>query len=424
MYLRTPKRYRPGRRRRLRLFSGRTIMMLLAIVVVAGGGWLIWENRTQVRTEVMPEIEEFAQAVQTQIAPAPTPSTTPDLFTMQASCLNAYRQGDLEEAIEQCKALAEENPNDVELHYLVAHTLIISSNFGRDTERLSEALEYAERTINADPLAPDGWAIRARALDWLQDYGRALASALHAKALDESYAPTYAFLGEIYQDLGQYDVALNYLERALELDVEGIALADTFRNMGLLYSNQGQWEDSIQPYLAALQNGPNQPYISVELANNYIALGEHERAIEVLVRTLETNPRDTSVLFALGNAHTRSGNFDRAFEYYRRCLDVDPENIPCLSYLGGLQWSDGDFVTATINLERAIELGSSDPDDYYQLGHSHASLGRCDLALPFLQQGYQIVLDRNDVQRQAKFVNALQSCGVGVTEQVPSSSEQ
>ena len=199
---------------------------------------------------------------------------------------------------------------------------------------------------------------------------------------------------------------------------------DTFRNLGLLYSNQGRWQDAIQPYLAALQNAPNQPYIAVELANNYVALGEIDEAIEVLVATLERNPRDTSVLFSLGNAHTRNGNIERAYEYYRRCLDVDAENVPCLSYLGGLQWSDGDFVTAAVNLERAISLGSTNPDDYYQLGHSQAALGRCDLALPYLQQGYQLVLERDDARRQASFVNALQSCGVQIAPPATPETEQ
>ncbi len=415
MYLRTPKRYRPGRKRHLRLFSGRALVQLLLIVVLARVGWLIWEQRERVRTSVLPELENLAEAVQTQVAPAPTPTATPDVVTAEIECTNAYRQGDLEQAIRHCTVLAEAHPNDVALHYQVAHTLVITSNFGQDTDRLSQALAFAEKTINANPLAPHGWAIRARALDWKGAYGEALASALHARALDETYAPTYAFLGEIYIDMGQYDTARSYLDQALELDTAGVAVADTFRNLGLLYSNQGRWEEAVQPYQAALQNAPNQPYIAVELANNYVALGELDQAIQVLVATLERNPRDTSVLFSLGSAHTRNGNVERAYEYYRRCLDVDPENVPCLSYLGGLQWSDGDFVTAAVNLERAISLGSTDPDDYYQLGHSHASLGRCDLAVPFLQQGYQLVLERNDVRRQASFANALQSCGVRIT---------
>jgi tetratricopeptide (TPR) repeat protein len=424
MYLRTPKRYRPGRQRHLRLISGRVVLRLMLIVILAGAGWLIWQNRERVRSSVLPGLEELAIAVQTQVAPAPTPTATSDVMLAQVECLNSYRQGDLEKAIEQCTVLAHANPNDVGLHYQIAHALIITSNFGQNKARLQQALDFAERTINANPTAPDGWAIRARVLDWMGKYGEALASALHARALDETYAPTYAFLGEIYQDLGQYDTAQMYLERALELDTEGIAVADAFRNLGLLYSNQGRWEEALQPYLAALQRAPNQPYIAVELANNYIALGEIDQAIAVLSSIVERNPRDTTVLFSLGNAYTRNGDFDRAFEYYRRCLDVDPNNIPCLSYLGGLQWSDGDFVTAAVNLQRAIELGSQDPDDYYQLGHSQASLGRCDLAIPYLQQGYQIAVQREDARRQASFIAALQSCGVRTPAENAPGAEQ
>jgi tetratricopeptide (TPR) repeat protein len=414
MYLRTPKRYRPGRKRHLRLFSGRALARLLLVVALAGMGWLIWEQRERVRTSVLPELEGLAEAVQTQVAPAPTPTATPDLVSAEVECLNAYRQGDLEKAITHCMVLAEANPNDVALHYQIAHTLIITSNFGLDTDRLSQALAFAEKTINANPFAPDGWAIRARALDWKGAYGEALASAMHARALDDTYAPTYAFLGEIYVELGRYDVAQTYLEQALALDTAGIAVADSFRNLGLMYSNQGRWQEALQPYQAALQNAPNQPYIAVELANNHVALGEMEQAIAVLAAALERNPRDTSVLFSLGSAHTRSGNMERAYEYFRRCLDLDSENVLCLSYLGGLQWVDGDFVTAIVNLERAIALGSRDPDDFYQLGHSHASLGRCDLAVPYLQQGYQLVLEREDARRQGLFANALQSCGAMV----------
>lgn len=411
MYLRTPKRYRPGRRRNLRLFSWRTVFMLLLIPGLALLGWLIWENQDAVRSTVQSEADRIMQVAQTQVAPAPTPTTTPDLAMAQSGCEGAYRAGDLEEAIEQCMILAESNPNDVQLHYRITHMLIITSNFGRDEERIQQAVEFAERTINANPEAPHGWAIRAMALDWAGDYGGALASALHAKALDDQFAPAYAFLGEIYQDLGQYETAWGFLEQANTLDTGGIAVADTFRNQGLWYSNQGYWEDAIQPYQAALQNAPSHTYIAVELANNYIALNEITKAIEVLRGALERNPSDTSVLFALGSAYYRNGEFDRSYEYYRRCLDVDSENIPCLSYLGGLQWSDGDFVTASTNLERAIELGSEDPVDYYQLGHSQMSLGRCDRALPYLQQGYQMVLEDGPEAYVERFVSALRSCG-------------
>ncbi len=412
MYLRTPKRYRPGRRRRnLRLFSGRVVLSLLTIPVLVFVGWLIWENQSTVRSTVQSQTDHMMAFAQTQAAPRPTPTVTPDLVVAQSACTNAYRMGDLQQAIEQCRVLAENNPNDVDLHYRITHMLIITSNFGRDAGRMQDALLFAERAVNANPELPHGWAIRAMALDWNGNDNSALASALHAKALDPTFAPTYAFLGKIYQDLGQYQIAMGYLEQALELDTSGIAVADTFRNQGLWYSNQGFWQDALQPYQAALQNAPTHTYIAIELANNYIALGEIDKAIEVLSSARERNPSDTSVLFSLAVAYTRDGSFERAYEYYRRCLDIDPDNVRCLSYLGGLQLLDGDYVTAIVNLERAIALGSEDADDFIEVGRAHISMGRCDLAIPFLEQGYQIVIAADDQRRIQQFTSALRSCG-------------
>jgi tetratricopeptide (TPR) repeat protein len=411
MYLRTPKRYR-RQRRQLRLFSARVMVTLLLIPVVAAIGWYFWNHQEEVRSSVLPKLEGFRDTVRTQVAPAATPTATPDLLTAQSGCAAAYQQGRLEEAIDQCKILADGRPNDVELYYRVTYLMVITSNFGRNAARLDDALAYAEKTINANPDLPQGWAVRAMVLDWQGNVDKALASALHAKALDEQFAPTYAFLGEIYHDLGQDDMALSYLDRALELDTGGVAVAYTFRTQGLIYSSQGYFEDAIQPYQAALNNAPNEGYIAVELAYNYVALDQIDRAIQVLVTVLEKNPADTMVLFALAGDYWRSGSAEKAAEYYHRCLDVDPDNVPCLSWLGGLQFTDGDLATAIVNLERAIQLGSDDPSDFFQLGRSYASLGRCDQAVPYLQQGYQIAAETGDERTQQNIVSALQSCGM------------
>jgi tetratricopeptide (TPR) repeat protein len=416
MYLRTPKRYRKGRHRELRLFSGRKLLTLVVILVAGYAGWLIWENQGEVRSSVVPIFDEVAQGIQTQVAPRPTLTATPDLAAAEINCQNMLRQGSLQEALSQCRVLAEGRPNDAKLHFQVTHMLIITSNMGADLDRMTEALQFAEKTINANPEAPYGWAIRAMALDWKGEYGPALASGLHAKALDEQFGPTYAFLGEIYQDLGQYDVAESYLQKALELDTAGLAVADAFRNQGLLFSRQGYYEDAIQPYQAALQNAPNYSYVAAELALNYSQLGEAEKAVEVLSSTLERNPSDPLLLFELGRIYVRTGNPERAYEYYNRCLDIDKDNRFCLSFLGRLQRDDGDYASAASNLERAIALGSSSDDDFYYLGEVYSAMDRCDRAIPYLQQGYQIALQTEDVQSQSKFVTQLQSCGVLITQ--------
>lgn len=414
MYLRTPKRYRP-KRRQMHLISRRTVALLVLIPLLAFAGWLIWQNRAQVRRtvdeSVVPAVEGLIVSARTQVAPQPTPTATPDLLAAQTACRAAQQQGNLREAIDQCLILANGSPNDVQVHYEVTHLLVITSDRGGNRQQLQRALIEAEKTINANPELPHGWAIKAMALSWLGDTQGALAAGLQARALDETFAPTYAFLGKIYQDLGQYNLAENYLDQALTLDNAGLAAADALRNRGKLLSDQGLYQDALTPYRLALQQAPTQTYIAVELAQNLVALDEIDEAIGVLTAALERNPNDASVLWYLGTVHYRNGDPPRAYEYYSRCLDQNPEAVLCLSYLGGLQWLDGDYATAANNLQRAIELGSDDPDDFYQLGNSLASLGRCPEAIPYLREGLLIAQENEDEARQQRFRDALQSCG-------------
>src|SRR5690606_30982322 len=235
MYLRTPKRYRP-KKRRIHLISRRTAVLMVLIPLLAFAGWMIWQNRDQVRRavgeNVVPAVEDLVVSARTQVAPKPTPTVTPDLLAAQTACRAAQQQGNLREAIEQCMILANGSPNDVQVHYELAHLLVITSDRGTNRSQLQRAVVEAEKTINANPELPHGWAIKAMALSWLGDTQGALAAGLQARALDESFAPAYAFLGKVYQDLGQYDLAETYLDQALELDNSGLAAADALRNKG------------------------------------------------------------------------------------------------------------------------------------------------------------------------------------------------
>ena len=417
MYLRTPKRYKPRRRRLLHLISWRTIILL---GLIGGGLWLaqfIWTNRGDFRAEVAERFDSMAAGVQTQVAPQPTPTPTPNLAGAESICM-AYRQGhrvNIHDALQECRKLAENQPNNVELHYHVTFMMVITS-MGADDTQLQEAVAFSEKAINADPEKPHGWAARAFALDWSGNYGEALAAALHAKALDEDFGPTYAFLGEVYFDLGQTDIAEGYLDKAIELDTAGLAVSHAFRTKGLLAENRGYYEDAVQQYEVALKQTPNHTYIALDLARNYNTLGQADQAIQALGQTLELNPNDASLLWAMGYSNLRNGDRGRAYEYYRQCLDVEPQNVSCLSYLGGLQILDGDYVSAITNLERAIELGSTDPADYLELGRAYIAQDLCDRAVPYLQRGYRITVERELFDQQSKFANALQSCGVMVEQ--------
>ena len=90
--------------------------------------------------------------------------------------------------------------------------------------------------------------------------------------------------------------------------------------------------------------------------------------------------------------------------------------MPCLSWLGGLQLSDSNYVLAITNLERAIELGSTDPDDFLELGARTRRKGAATWASPTCSKGTSQTQNEN-YEKQSSFANALQTCGVQITGQ-------
>lgn len=407
MYLRTPKRYRADRKKRhLRLVPRRLLLLIVLVPLVYIGGSQALLHAEDIRGWVFPHVENAVNQVATQVSARPTPTATADVAVAQEGCVNAERQGNLQEATINCQILADSNPNDAVLQYKVARMLLISSASSGGS--MDQAVEYAHRTINADPEAPYGWAIQAMVLDWAGDVGGALASALHARAIDEDFAPTYAFMGEIYYDLGKTDIATTYLDQALEMDTTGLASVDIYRNRALLSSSVGDYDTAIHDLRAALEMAPNHSYIAVELANNYIAIDDFDSAMSVLSDTLNRNPNDPYLLWRMGWALVEAGTPDRAYEYYRRCLDAAPDNMRCLSYLGGLQFGDQDYVSAVPNLSRAIEMGSEDTSDFYQLGMAYALQGQCDLGIPYFQRGYELAVKQEKESAQGDFDAASQ----------------
>jgi tetratricopeptide (TPR) repeat protein len=252
------------------------------------------------------------------------------------------------------------------------------------------------------------------ALDWKGDPNAALSMALHARALDENFAPTYAYLGGIYYSLGEIETAVQYLDQAIEMDTQGIAITDAYYNKAVIYTSQGDYESAVKAYEIAMQKAPNETYIVADLATTYVALDEIETAIAILTQALERNTNDPLLLWSLGWIHHRNGMPEKAEEYYRRCLESSPDNLLCLSYLGGLQYNNGDYELAVVTLQRAIELGSTDPDDFWELGQVLITLGRCGEATGYLQRGSEIAISLSDDPENdpkvARFVGAIQQC--------------
>lgn len=418
MELRVPKRYRAGRRQRRIFGSWKWLRNLLLLLFFGWVAYWVYRHPEQLRQgakDLRQNLNKQAKVIQETIPTQATP--TPDVSNDLVAANTAYQAGDYRRAIESYYKVIKGAPNDLEAHYRLALMLIITSDLGANTEQLQEALEVATKAINADPEAPDGWTIKAMAYVWLGDYGEAIAYALRALELDPNFVQAKALLAESYWKLDRADLAqqnineaLAYLRQVGSASPETIAIV--FRTQGYIAERQLERDSAIEAYQTAREAAPYQTYIALELALSYFGNGQTDLAIALLKQSLDANPRDVALMFQLGKIYVNIGDAENGRQTFQRCIEIDPNFAGCLSWLGGLQFYAGEYAQAVRNLELAIENGSKDPDDWWQLGRSHSNMLRCDLAIPIFREGYALV--KGNVEQEEKFATGLRDCGAAV----------
>ncbi len=381
MQIRTPKKYQ-GVQRRSIIGCRRLSFYLLMLALIAIGIAVILNRATLapiVQSAVFDFIGQLEDTAATMAVPEPTPTLDPSNSLVEAN--NYWLGGALDEATDLYINIADSMPNSVEVYRRIALGLINESRYG-------EAVEYGERAVNADPFDAEAWAIYAWALDWDRRAAEALAKARYAQELDPANSRAIAYLAEVYSSLGQAERADLLLEDLLEDQPDS---AEGIRARGLLKWNRNDFAGALEDFKRAYGLAQNMSYIAVDIAIIEKDLGNYETAQEFLQQVVDADPYNPHALFRLGEIAIRfEGNPAQAMRYLQDCIDLNPRYLYCHFMLGRAQEKLGSIEDAAASFERAIELGSDNPQHYYWAGYAQILLGNCARALVFLEPGLRL----------------------------------
>lgn len=401
MQIKTPKRYRGVQRRSV--FSCRKFFLYLMAVVIILVGVGVYQNRSLFAPTVQAVVEvvmsEMEESAATFTAPEPTPTEDPSNKLIEGN--NYWTQGAVNEALQTYLEILDSVPNDVVIHDRIAVSLITLG-------RTREALDYAEKAVNANPYSADAWAIRAWALDWDGRPGEALSSALHALELDPDSSRAQAYLAEAYYSLGQDDRALNLVEDILEESPDSF---EAYRARGIIRWNNFDLDGAVEDFRTAYDIADNMTFIAIDIARIESSRENYDAALDILEGVVEANPQNTLALFQLGFIHnSQLGNPSQAISYLQNCVDFNPESVNCFYLLGRAQYRLELYQEAALSFERTMELGTNDPYHYYWAGWSQINIGNCTRAMAYLDPGYQISLQGNDTDIVSAFETVIPEC--------------
>lgn len=401
MQIRTPKQYR-GVQRRSRISCRRIFLYLVAMVfIVVGIG--IYQNQAlfapTIQRVLDSVVEDIGESAATFSAPEPTPTQDPSNKLVEGN--NYWAQGAVNEALDTYIEVLDSVPNEVAIFDRIAISLITLG-------RTSDALDYAEKAINADPYSAEAWSIRAWALDWDSRSGEALSSALHALELDPGNSRARAYLAEAYQSLGQTERALSLTDDIIEENPNSF---EAYRARGIIKWNNFDLDGAVEDFQTAYSIADNMTFIAIDIATIESARRNYDAALDILEGVVEANPQNTLALFQLGYIHnSQLGNPSQAISYLQNCVDYNPKSVDCFYLLGRAQYRLELYQEAASSFEQTMELGTENPYHYYWSGWSQINIGNCARAMAYLDPGYQIALQGDDTDIVSAFETVMPEC--------------
>jgi len=169
------------------------------------------------------------------------------------------------------------------------------------------------------------------------DAGEVLRESLDFFKDEKTRAGIYFCLGTIVRRLGEWDKAIDYYEKDLEIsekvgDIHGMAL--TYNNLGLVYADKGEWDKAIDYYEKSLEiseklgdiHGMALTYGNLGLV--YADKGEWDKAIDYYEKDLEISEKlgdihGMALTYGnLGSVYADKGEWDKAIDYYEKDLEI------------------------------------------------------------------------------------------------------
>ena len=320
--------------------------LFFIIVMILGGVWLI---RQVEQGEMKP-----------LFLPTPTPTRTTDSYVKEGDA--QFIAGDMGAAIMAYQEAVRVDPNNAEvwakLARIQAYSSAVLTTDNEQRERLKEALESANKAVEAAPDDSLTHAIRAFALDWnansalyderqVQSYlTEAEQEAVRALQLDNTNTLALAFYAEILVDQQKWSQAEQYILQALERDP---SLMDVHRVYAYVLESFGQYNQAIQEYDLAISITPNLTFLHLRAGANYRRLA-----------------------FGSLNEENATALYERSLEYFAQAAAINDQleiedPIPYLS-IARTYSQMGEFFIAARNVQKALEFQPDNADVYGQLG--------------------------------------------------------
>jgi len=174
-------------------------------------------------------------------------------------------------------------------------------------------------------------------------------------------------LGTIAHQVEKYDLAINLINEAIEIDSNQSSF---FNNLGLTLQKQGRFEEAVQAYKQTIDLNSESSECYYNLGITLNDQGKLEEAIQAYQRAIEINPNHIEACNSLGIAFKDLGKLEESVQAYQDAIRINPNHGPTHNNLGNVLRDQGKLEEAIQAYQQAIEINPKFPEAHHNLGTS------------------------------------------------------
>lgn len=279
---------------------------------------------------------------------------------------------------------------------------------GNNPAKSAETLRLSARAIDADKpmkvvnsVGAETYIKQAESYYNQGKFEEAITECKRAIEIKPEAAIAYKIAGNATQAMGKVDAARYWYTEALEIEPN---FAEIHANLGSIYAQHKQWQNSIACYQKAIEIKPDLVVAYRNLAKVFLQSGQPQVGAEYWYEalTLDINWATAEEHFTLGNTLLEHGKLEKAISCYQRAIQLQPSYADAYHNLGEVLSVQEQWEEAIASYQQAIELNPYYEGSHYSLGKVWASLDRREEA---------IACYRTAIELNPHFAQAYQSLG-------------
>ncbi len=294
----------------------------------------------------------------------------------------------------------------------------------------SDSVKAFDQAIGIDPQQHFAYYGRGKAYDDLEQYERAIQDLRKALEMKPDFAAAHYVLGNALSDSSHYEEAIKEYGEAIRLDP---AFMQAYGNRGWAYLKSGQPGLALQDFATTIELGETQKNQEIDKAYDgkcvaHYDLEQYAEALRDCNTALELNPTNGMAYVNRGNVHRHLGNLEHALADYAKAIEIGSDLAGAYAMRGQVYLDLERYDKAVEDLDTALQLDSKQlephlSNTYALRGIAHRNLGNLEQALSDFNEALKLKPDlaatiyiyRADVYASlARYDEARQDAGIAL----------